>query len=805
MTWIAQTGSTEENPCFWRRPLNLLPVALVLAMLLSPISGVSAQDEAPAEDEELVRRYAPVLYFHPAEVFRPQSVDVMVNTARLQQARRYWLDINVLPQVSISDMLGFQDGSYVLDAWYGDDGSSDYKNYSAHRAYYQEVLSPEAGGPPVVTYAHVVRDEDPDHITIQYWLFYYYNDWFNKHEGDWEMVQVVLTAAGQPEWVVLSQHHGGTRRPWSGAQIEAGTHPAVFVALGSHANYFWGDETYPNGAVIGNARVVIMDRTGGFGRIIPEVILTPGTEEIEAGLATWGGLEWVPFAGHWGELAPLGDFGGPLGPAHKGEQWERPYAWGMAQSLDGQAWYANRLRVEVTGEAAPRARVTLRARSGEGLAGAESLGSLALLHREPTPGAVILADIEVPPGMSYNVIATWPDVEASQVTRYRFEGAPPSGSGRVALELRAQEPPRLSLPGSVREVRPTSTETETVAWDAPDVVWVGGILPASDVVKGVTWSLLAGLLPTLLYVGALYWTDRYEKEPTRLLAVAFFWGAIPALLVAGAVLLFFRLPADLLGPQAIEAVRAGLLAPLIEEALKGAVVLYIARRYRREFDNVLDGIIYGAMVGFGFAMTGNTLSYLGAFLLRGFAGLGSTIFVEGVLYGLDHAFYSAIFGAGLGFARLARRRFQRWAIPLAAFAASVGVHGLHNLAVRTALGLNPLTVAVTWAGIFVILIVMAWSLRRQRRCQETELVGQVPEALYRTLLAPGGAARAQWRALGRGGISAWRRMRRVHQLCAELAFKRMQARRFPEEAGIAAEAEALRDKVGELQRSLETL
>ena len=166
-------------------------------------------------------------------------------------------------------------------------------------------------------------------------------------------------------------------------------------------------------------------------------------------------------------------------------------------------------------------------------------------------------------------------------------------------------------------------------------------------------------------------------------------------------------------------------------------------RYRLEFDNVLDGIIYGAMVGFGFAMTGNILSYLGAFLLRGFDGLSSTIFIEGVLYGLNHALYSALFGAGLGYARLALKRWQRWAVPLVAFVLAVVVHALHNLVVHNAIGLNPLTVASTWAGVLVIVVVVVWSLRRQRQWLATELAGEVPDELYRTLTVRGGRERAQ--------------------------------------------------------------
>jgi RsiW-degrading membrane proteinase PrsW (M82 family) len=778
----------------WRKTLMPLLAAIWMLALSPWLRSARAQGETSPEDAELARAFAPVLYFHPSEIFRPQSVEVLVDTARLRQARRNWFDVNVRLDTSIADLFDCRDDSYALDAWYGSSGASDYKNYSAHRSYYRAALSPEAGGPPIVAYAHVVRDENPQYITIQYWLFYYYNDWFNKHEGDWEMVQVVLSAAGEPLWTVLSQHHGGTRRSWSATQVEGGTHPAVYVALGSHANYFWGDETYPNGTTIGNARLEIMDRTGTDGRVIPEVVLIPSRKEIDADPVVYKGLEWLLFGGHWGERAVQSDFGGPLGPAEKGEQWQRPYAWGMAQPLDVETWYRNRLRVAVLGEAAQRAQVTLLAPGQGPLPAAETIGHTALLHADPPSSAAIVAEIEATPQLPFRVVAAWPDGEAAQVTWYSFDPIS-SPSGRASLTLEAGSSPALiPAPGS-EGVQPSGAVAETATWDAPDLAWLVGVLPASDVVKGVTMSLLAGLLPTLLYVGLLYWADRFEKEPTRLLAAAFLWGAIPALLVALGVQIFFKLPPDLLGPVAVEAVRAGLLAPLVEEAIKGIALVYIAIRYRAEFDNVLDGIIYGAIVGFGFAMTGNTLSYLGAFLLHGFAGLGSTVFLEGVVYGLNHALYAAVFGAGLGYARLARAKWQRWSVPLGAFLLAVVGNGLHSLAIQDAVGLSPLTVIGTWVGVLVIVGVIGWSLQRERQCLATELAGEVPEEVYRALTLHGGRSRAQWQELRRRGVRGWRQARHLHQLCAELAFKKMQHRRRPEEPGLAEEIRRLREQM----------
>jgi len=777
------------------RITSLVIAASLLFTLLLVTDTASAQKALVQEDLELARRYAPVLYFHPAELFRPQSVDVMVNTARLRQTRREWIDINILTNVSLSDLFSYKDVSYHLDVWFNDEGASDYKNYSAHRTYYQSVLSPQAGGPPIVAYAHVVRDENPQQIVLQYWLFYYYNDWFNKHEGDWEMVQVVLSASGEPEWVILSQHHGGTRRPWTQVKIEEGTHPAVYVALGSHANYFWGDEVYPNGTKVGNVQVEVMDRTGTFGRVIPEVRMIPDREVVEGDPDGWSGLEWLPFRGNWGEVAPHSDFSGPLGPAEKGSQWEQPHAWGMSQPLDLETWYQNRLRVEVRGEGAERAQVKLHLSDGQALSSIESLGSVALLHTDPPSDKAIIGEIEAPSVSPYQILVTWPNPETSEVTRFVFTYVPPSLSGRAVLTLTEDDPPKVNVAGLDYALVPRAVETVPATWDAPDLVWVAGILPATDVVKGVSICLLAGLLPTLIYATVIYYSDRYEREPKPLIAAAFFWGAWPALLIAVIVRVFFQLPVDLIGSQAIEAVRAGLVTPFIEEALKGIAVILILVLYRKEFDDVLDGLIYGSMVGFGFAMTGNTLSYLGAFLLRGFSGLSSTIFIQGVIYGLNHGVYSAIFGAGLGYARLAKGKWQRWAVPSAAFVLAALSHGLHNLVLQTALGMNLLTVALTWGGLLVVVVVMFWSLRCQQQCLKRELVGEIPDDLYRRLTERGGRSRAYWQALRAGGVGALRLEMRLHRQCAELAFKKMQHESRPEEAGVLEEADRLRKEI----------
>lgn len=677
--------------------IRILALFTGIITLIS-VQPIFAQDDAQA----LLEKFAPVLYFHPSELFRPQPVDVLVDNARLRQNRAFWFDSNILANVSISDLFAYQDDSFFLDAWYGDEELSDSNNYSFHRLYYETTLRLEVGGHPVVTYGRLVQDVDSGYTVLQYWLFYYYNDWFNKHEGDWELVQVMLDPQGEPQEVVLSQHHGGTRRVWRDTQIEEGTHPVAYVALGSHANYFWGDELYPNGADIGNNRIEIMDRTCSFGRVIPQVIQIPDTAESDA----IPGSEWLFFGGNWGETAPIGDFGGPSGPTQKGQQWEQPYQWGIDQPLDQDTWYANRLRVEVQGEKADQAQVRLL-----DLENVEQGTGAAILHRDLLPSEAIKAEISAPAGSVVQLIATWPDPENAQVWLYQYKDIPVSEARKVSLTMVEGEEPKLILDGET--LSPDESEPIAATWDAPDFVWMVNLLPAGEIVSGVFVSILAALLPTVLFMGLVYWADRYEKEPKRLMATVFLWGAIPTLFFSQLSRLFIQLPAVTLSPTIVAALRTGIVIPLIEELLKGSIVVFVLLRHRQEFDNALDGIVYGALVGFGFAMSRNLVSFLGGFFLQGFAALSVEGFLTGVVYTLNQGAYTAIFGAGLGYARLNQKNGTRKLVPIAAFILAVGAHIAHNLAVHTVSGQNFLSMILTLGGFLLLIFVVAWSLRRQ--------------------------------------------------------------------------------------------
>ena len=115
---------------------------------------------------------------------------------------------------------------------------------------------------------------------LQYWLYWYYNDWNNKHESDWEFVQLLFPAgsvaealATEPSSVGYAQHEGGERADWHDDKLQReGTHPVVYSSQRSHASYF--------------SPAVYMGRgaSEGFGcdnteqpstRVAPEVVVLP--------------------------------------------------------------------------------------------------------------------------------------------------------------------------------------------------------------------------------------------------------------------------------------------------------------------------------------------------------------------------------------------------------------------------------------------------------------------------------------------------------------------------------------------------
>lgn len=309
---------------------------------------------------------------------------------------------------------------------------------------------------------------------------------------------------------------------------------------------------------------------------------------------------------------------------------------------------------------------------------------------------------------------------------------------------------------------------------------------------------VAAFGPTALYTLLLWWLDRYEKEPLHLLLVTFVWGALPALLIALlAEIAVGETATELLGPGS----DTSIVAPVVEELLKALVLIGIFIFARREFNGVLDGIIYGALVGFGFAMSENVL-----YFLKYSDQLVSVWLLRSVLFGFNHAFFTSIVGIALGLVRFERRRWVGYlAVPLALWLAIVA-HALHN----TSAQLGPLGLGLAWlvnsGGVVIVLATVVLSQRQELHWLNAELDEEVERGVitlqqYERVLSPPLRSRTELRALLRRGWLQYRRARRFHHLLTELAFVKHQLR-GGDPYCCADDVDALRSAVVAVRRRL---
>jgi hypothetical protein len=227
------------------RRLRLLVLAAAACALALAAAGPAAAERA---DAQLLRTYQPVTYFHPLEQFRPTSVQSFIADADLEQC------------VAPNPLACALDSSWVLanpdpepgslpgpgtGIWRLNQDSCSSAAPLGGLACYVSAWRRGSGGSAV--YGRVARF--PTATVLQYWFFYYDNVYtyllppaggfiWQAHEGDWEVVNVVLGADGAPVEAAYSRHCSGERRAWADVPRWNGTHPIVYVAHGSHANYF---------------------------------------------------------------------------------------------------------------------------------------------------------------------------------------------------------------------------------------------------------------------------------------------------------------------------------------------------------------------------------------------------------------------------------------------------------------------------------------------------------------------------------------------------------------------------------------
>lgn len=320
-------------------------------------------------------------------------------------------------------------------------------------------------------------------------------------------------------------------------------------------------------------------------------------------------------------------------------------------------------------------------------------------------------------------------------------------------------------------------------------------------------SILAAAVPTLVYVGLIYWVDRYEKEPLWLLTAAFLWGAIPSIIAALIFNTLFSVPLYLLAGDAVgEVLAASLIAPPVEESLKGLALLFIFFFWRNEIDSVLDGIIYGAMVGMGFAMVENVFYFVGVYMEGGAEAWGINIVLRGVIFGLNHALFSSMTGLGIAIARMTTNPLLRVLAPIGGWATAVFLHFLHNAAVSTSSLLCFVALLFDWGGVLLTLLIIVWALVQEKSWLKTYLAEEVALGLLTTRqyeTAVSGRKRSQylWKRLSTHGLNGLRTARRFYHQCSKLAYKKHHFALFKDEASARA-IQQLRSEIATLSRAM---
>lgn len=292
-------------------------------------------------EQQLVERYAPIVYLKrqnfacdtSGEPYTPLPVDAVLGDPgvilRLDSgAEDAAFDPIIITGPSMQDIAFLGDGYYLDFPGNPLEPQCSYEQWGRRKledyapTVYARIASPE-NEDRIPGRADV--QEDLQGLVIQYWFFYLYNDFNNKHEGDWEMVQLGFAAStiegalrSEPVSITMAQHAGGERADWTSGKVRRnGFHPIIYPSAGSHASQFgaqvyigWGE----NGTGFG-----CDDSSPPSRRIRPEVVLLPSEPHAD------GQFDWLLFNGRWGEKQPW-EFNGPRGP-QRGTKWNRPITW----------------------------------------------------------------------------------------------------------------------------------------------------------------------------------------------------------------------------------------------------------------------------------------------------------------------------------------------------------------------------------------------------------------------------------------------------------------------------------------------
>ena len=311
-----------------RRPVRLATF-LVLTASASLLAASTAEAAVTPQQQQLVDAYAPILMMRQqqkalcdtkVEQYKPPTT---VNTVLGNPAVKLvhyvgGRDVVVKRAPTAADIAQLGD-DYYLDL--PGDPLGDTCQYAKDWARLKA-----ANRTPAVTYAHIATEPGFRGLVVQYWFFWYFNQFNDVHEGDWEGMQISFedvdtpaeALAKGPSQIALFQHAGGERANWTDAKVQKdGNHPIVYPAAGSHATFYDNAIYIQNGS---HGSGVGCDNTSK-----PLIRSDPAPVVIPTAAAPGSQFQWLGFLGHWGQREK-GFNNGPQGPTTK-RQWLRPFTW----------------------------------------------------------------------------------------------------------------------------------------------------------------------------------------------------------------------------------------------------------------------------------------------------------------------------------------------------------------------------------------------------------------------------------------------------------------------------------------------
>ncbi len=321
------------------RLLLVLLGICAIAALLSATAAAAFEAPGEAAARRLAERYVPIAMLreeqHPpcetsAEQYQPTSVETMLGNPKVvlqhYASGKGMEDVSRAP--TAAEVAGLK-GDYYLNL-----PGSPVGDTCVYARDFRQLLA--EGKAPAITYAHIAREPNHSGFALQYWFFWYFNQFNDLHEGDWEGMQLTFasnTTQGalreEPGEMILFQHSGGERADWNDSKVQKeGTHPIVYPAAGSHATFYSSAVYVENGQ--GGSGVGCDNTSAPVRELKLQPVLLP-----EAASET-SAFKWLTYDGRWGEREK-GYNNGPTGPATK-TVWRHPFSW-----MEGQRSTSPRL------------------------------------------------------------------------------------------------------------------------------------------------------------------------------------------------------------------------------------------------------------------------------------------------------------------------------------------------------------------------------------------------------------------------------------------------------------------------------